>query len=98
MSKKIVIKILQIVIISSLAWVGFALEIGSQWQQEIAVINIANGWDWTFSLHLFEEWNYNNWQAYDFWRLVMDLISIATCITLCYYLIKCKILELKLNE
>ena len=66
------------------------LYIGAQWQQEIAVINISNNWNFVWFMCL---WEMSNWAAYDFFRLIMDfcyLASFTIGIGLGYYIYKFK--------
>jgi len=62
------------------------LFIGCQWQSEISVINILNGWDFNWVCCL---WRMENWAAYDFFRGLMDtavLLMIAISFILGYRL------------
>jgi len=55
------------------------LYIGADWQTEICVINIYNGWEtyaWICCLV-----QVSNWAAFDFWRLIRYLL-VAYWVTL----------------
>jgi len=49
------------------------LYMGAQWQHEIAMLCVTNGWPfgWPFSII----WP-NPWQAMDFWRLLQDVLFL----------------------